>query len=123
MVAGGAASLALIVRGHPWRHRAARADLDLALAAAAMDFGLEVYFLGGALMQLAADRDSEAAMLPPGYRAWAALPDLAEVRYYAESEWLKRCEHAAIELILPVQALSADKMQAGWRRCRHALVV
>ena len=123
MIAGNTTCLALIVRGHPWHHRAARADLDLALAAAAMDFGLEVFFLGGALMQLAADRDSEAAMLPPGYRAWAALPDLAELRIFAEREWLERCERAAIPLVLPVQALSADEMRAKWRRCRHALVV
>jgi sulfur relay (sulfurtransferase) DsrF/TusC family protein len=123
MAAGNASSLALIVRGQPWHRRAARADLDLALAAAAMDYGLEVYFLGGALMQLAANRNSEAAMLPPGYRAWAALPDLAEMRLYAEREWLQRCEGAAIELILPVQALSIDEMRTGWRRCRHVLVV
>lgn len=123
MVAGKSACLALIVRGQPWHRRAARADLDLALAAAAMDYGLEVYFLGGALLQLAADRDSESALLPPGYRAWAALPELAEMRLYAEREWLKRCERAAIELILPVRAVSADEMQAGWRRCRHVLVV
>ena len=123
MGAGGVARLALIVRGQPWQHRAARADLDLALAAAAMDFGLEVYFLGGALMQLAADRDSEAALLPPGYQAWAALPELAEARFYAEPEWLDRCADAAIELILPASPLSVDQMQAGWRRCRHVLVV
>jgi sulfur relay (sulfurtransferase) DsrF/TusC family protein len=123
MAAGSVSGLALIVRGHPWQHRAARADLDLALAAAAMDFGLDVYFLGEALMQLAADRDSETALLPPGYRAWAALPELAEARFYAEREWLDRCADAAIELILPVSALSADQMQARWRRCRHVLVV
>jgi sulfur relay (sulfurtransferase) DsrF/TusC family protein len=123
MAAGGAAVLALIVRGHPWHHRAARADLDLALAAVAMDIDLEVYFLGGALMQLAAHRDSEDALLPPGYRAWAALPELAEARFYAEREWLDRCADAAIELILPVRALSAGQMRAGWRRCRHVLVV
>jgi sulfur relay (sulfurtransferase) DsrF/TusC family protein len=123
MAAGSVAGLALIVRGHPWQHRAARADLDLALAAAAMDFRLEVYFLGEALMQLAADRDSEAALLPPGYRAWAALPELADARFYGESEWLDRCASASIELTLPVRALSAEQMQAGWRRCRHALVL
>ena len=67
--------------------------------------------------------DDTAALLPPGYRAWAALPDLAEARFYAEREWLDRCADAAIELILPVSALSVDQMQAGWRRCRHVLVV
>jgi sulfur relay (sulfurtransferase) DsrF/TusC family protein len=114
---------ALIVRGHPWSQRAARADLDLALAAAAMNYSLEVYFLGTALMQLADVRDSKPAMLPAGYRAWAALPDLAEVAVFAEPEWLRCCDRAAIRLILPVQPLSAEAMQSGWRRCNHILVI
>jgi sulfur relay (sulfurtransferase) DsrF/TusC family protein len=109
--------LALIVRNPPWGRRAARSDVDPALAAAAMDFRLEVYLLGAALMQLAAERDSSNAMLPAGYRAWAALPDLAEVTFFAEREWLKRCDRAAIRLLLPVQALSAEAMQSGWRAC------
>ena len=117
------ARLALIVSSHPWSQRAARADLDLALAAAAMNFTLDVYFLGTALMQLAAVRDGEPSMLPAGYRAWAALPDLAEVAVFAEAEWLRRCDRAAIQLILPVQPLSSEAMQSGWRRCDHVLVV
>lgn len=115
--------LALIVRGRPFGRRAPRADLDLALAAAAMDFDLEVYFLGEALLQLAAERDSAAALLPPGYRAWAALPGLAAVRVFGELEWLQRCERGGIELTMPVEALSPEQMRAGWRRCRHAMVV
>jgi sulfur relay (sulfurtransferase) DsrF/TusC family protein len=115
--------LALIVRGHPWRRRAARADLDLALAAAAMDYDLEVYFLGDALLQLADKRQCEAALLPSGYRAWGALPGLADARFYAEREWLERCDRSRIRLILPVRALGADQMRAGWRSCHHALVV
>jgi sulfur relay (sulfurtransferase) DsrF/TusC family protein len=115
--------LALIVRGHPWSQRAARADLDLALAAAAMNYTLDVYFLGTALMQLAEVRDGKSAMLPAGYRAWAALPDVAEVTVFAEPEWLRRCDRAAIQLILPVQPLNAEAMQSGWRRCDHILVI
>jgi sulfur relay (sulfurtransferase) DsrF/TusC family protein len=123
MLREGPGSLALIVRGRPYRHRAARADLDMVLAAAAMDFRIEVYFLGGSVMQLVAHRDSSPALLPSGYRAWAALPDLAEVGVYAEREWLKRCEWGALPLLLPVQARSAAEMQASWRRCRHILMV
>lgn len=118
-----AASLALIVRNHPWRNRAARADLDLALAAAAMDFRIEVYFLGAALLQLAAERDSRPALLSKGYRGWAALPELAETRVYAEQEWLDRCARHSIPLILAPQGLSVDAMQGGWRHCRHLIMV
>ena len=115
--------LALIVRGLPYGHRAPRADLDLALAAAALDFQLEVYFVGPALLQLAADRDGAAAGLPPGYRAWAALPDLADVQLFAEHEWLRRCTEHGIDLLLPVAGLDEGRMRAGWRQCRTALVV
>lgn len=114
--------LALIVRSHPWRNRAARADLDIALAAAAMDFGLEVYFLGSALMQLARERNPSAAMLPAGYRAWAALPDLAEAAVYVEREWFERLDGTGIQWILPVQTLSAEAMSLRWRCCNHVLM-
>jgi sulfur relay (sulfurtransferase) DsrF/TusC family protein len=119
----GERRLALIVRGAPYGRRAPRADLDLALAAAALDFELEVYFVGEALLQLAAERDGTAAWLPPGYRAWAALPDLSEVRMYGELEWLQKCERSGIELAVPVKGLDPDQMRSGWRSCRHALVV
>ena len=115
--------LALLVRGRPYRQRAARADLDLALAAAALDFDLDLYFLGAGLLQLAARRDGAAALLPSGYRAWAALPDLTGLRAYAEREWLERCARDSIELLLPVHALDAAEMADRWRWCRHALLL
>lgn len=119
---GAERRLALIVRGRPYARRAPRADLDLALAAAALDFGLDVYFVGEAILQLAAERDGAAAGLGPGYRAWAALPDLADVRMYGERNWVERCARTGIELLVPVEGLDTGQMRAGWRRSRHALV-
>jgi sulfur relay (sulfurtransferase) DsrF/TusC family protein len=115
--------LALIVRGAPYGRRAPRADLDLALAAAALDFELEIYFIGESLLQLAAERDGTAAHLPPGYRAWAALPDLCKVRIFGERQWVRRCECAGIELAVPVEGLDSDRMRSSWRTSRRALVV
>ena len=115
--------LALIIRGHAYRRRAPRADLDFALAAAAMDFDLELYFLGNSLLQLAAERDGRAALLPGGYRAWAALPEMAAAEWYAEQQWLDRCEQSGIQLILPVRGRTAAEMRAGWQRCRHVLLL
>jgi len=114
-------SIALMVRSRPFEHRASRPDPDIALAAAALDFVLEIYFLGDAVMQLADQREVSAALLPPGYRAWAALPELADVRVYAERRWLNRCSEKGISLILPVEGLTASEMQEGWRRCRFAM--
>lgn len=120
---GRRSRLALLVRDRPYRRRAARADLDTALAAAALDLGLEIYFLGGAVLQLAAQRDPAPALLPPGYRGWSALPDLAEIHAYAERGWLRRCERDGIELVLPLEPLDAAAMAERWRVCDRALLL
>lgn len=115
--------LALLVRDRPYRRRTPRSDLDTALAAAAMDFRLEIYFLGAAVLQLAAERDTGPALLPPGYRGWSALPELADLQVYAEHGWLRRCERAGLALALPVEPLGAADMAQRWRHCRHALLL
>lgn len=120
---GRGRQLALLVRDRPYRRRAARAELDTALAAAAMDFDLELYFLGGAVLQLADGRDPSAALLPPGYRGWSALPDLTEVRAYADAGWLQRCARDGIGLVLPVQGLDPAAMAQRWRACSHAVLL
>lgn len=115
--------IGLVVRAAPYARRAPRADLDVALAAAALDFGVDVFFLGEALLQLAARRDTAAAQLPPGLRGWSALPDLGCARLFAERDWLKRCEREGIELSAPVTALPADEMRRAWARCSQVLVL
>ena len=115
--------LARIVRSRPYAHRAARADLDFALAAAAMGFELEIYFLGEALLQLTDRRNPEGAMLTPGYRAWAALPDLASTRVFAEAHWTNRVQELGIDLIMPVESLPPDRMRQSWRECPQVMVL
>ena len=115
--------LALIVARRPYEQRAARADIDLALAAAAMDFEVQVYFQGSAVLQLTAARDPGNARLPAGYRAWAALPDLAPTRFFAESQWLDFCYGAGLELFMPVKGLDRGEMRRHWRNCAHAMVI
>jgi len=114
--------LGLIIRGHPYARRAARTDLDLALAAAALDWKLDLFFIGPALLQLAADREPAGALLAGGLRGWSALPELAETRMFAERDWLKRCERDGIRLQVAVTALAADAMRAAWARCDRVLV-
>lgn len=113
----------MIVRSRPYAHRAARADLDFALAAAAMDFELEIYFVGDAVLQLADQRNSGGAMLPPGYRAWAALPDLVSTRVFAEELWTERCRERGISLLMPVEGLPAQQMSQAWRDCPRVMVL
>lgn len=119
---GGGRQLALLVRSRPYRRRAARAELDTALAAAALDFHLELYFLGSAVLQLADGRDPSAALLPPGLRGWSALPDLTEVKAFAPADWLQRCTRDGIGLVLPVEGLEPAAMAQRWRACSHAVL-
>jgi sulfur relay (sulfurtransferase) DsrF/TusC family protein len=114
--------LSLLVRNHAYRRRAARADLDTALAAAALDLDVEVYFLGRSVLQLAVDRDPAPALLPVGYRGWTALPEMADARIFADREWLQRCARDGIELALPVEALGAAEMARRWRDSDRVLL-
>jgi len=117
------AELALLVTRGPFSSRDARAELDVALAAAALDRRLELFFIGEGLLQLARERDAGPALLPPGARGWAALPELGAVRAFAPADDLRRCERLGIELVLTVEPLPATRFRDRWRRAAQALVL
>jgi sulfur relay (sulfurtransferase) DsrF/TusC family protein len=123
MPSGRTTSLALIIRRAPYRDRVARADIDIALAAAALDFQVSICFMGLSLLQLAARTNGPEAMLPKGYRAWASLPDLTATRFYAEQRWLEFCQAEGLELLTPVEALDESEMRRAWRSCDHVLAL
>jgi len=116
-------TLALLVRSHPYQRRSARAELDVALAAMVMNFHIEVYFIGSAVLQLQAERNGEPARLPAGYRAWATLPDLGEFALYAERPWLDRLVAAEVPLLMPVESMEAVEMRQRWRACDYSMVL
>ena len=115
--------IALLVHTGPGRSRESRAEVDLALASLALDAELEVYFIGDAILQLAQEKDTAAADLPAGYKAWAALPGLGEARVFAESGWVGRCERLGIGLCLSVEPIGFARMKRDWRRCDQVLVL
>lgn len=115
--------LALLVRSSPCAGRETRAEVDLALAALALDFRLEIYFFGDAVLQLAKEKTGTEALIPGGFKAWAALPELGDVMVYAESAWAARCERTGVEWLLPVEWLGRARMNNGWRRCDRVMVV
>lgn len=120
---GSVPGVALIVRSLSYRQRSARAQLDVALLAAAVECPLQLYFVGGAALQLLARRDTVRSLLPPGYRAWASLPELTEVRVFAEPEWLELLHGRGVELLLQPTAMDARAMQEDWRACGAVLVL
>jgi sulfur relay (sulfurtransferase) DsrF/TusC family protein len=123
MSSGSSSSLALIIQRAPYRDRVARADIDIALAAAALDFQIRIYFLGLSVLQVAERDIDPEAMLPKGYRAWTSLPDLADTRVFAERRWLDFCQAGGIELLMPVEALEETEMRRSWRSCKHVLAL
>jgi sulfur relay (sulfurtransferase) DsrF/TusC family protein len=123
MAATHASTLALFIQSAPYKNRVARADVDLALAAAALDFNIRVYFPGRSAMQLVAQRNASEAQLPAGYRAWAALPDLASTRVFVEREWLDFCLERRLELVMPVESLDTQGFRESWRSCDHVIVL
>jgi len=123
MPSGSSSSLALIIQRDPYRDRVARADVDIALAAAALDFKIRIYFQGLSVLQLAARNVDPEALLPKGYRAWASLPDLADTRVFAEQRWLDFCQASGFELLMPVEALDEAEMRRSWRSCNHVLAL
>ena len=116
-------SVALLVRTPPYRSREPRAELDVALAVLSLDFDLEGYFLGDALLQLARGKDGANAGLPPGYKAWAALFELGTVRLFGESRWLRRCEDLGADWLAQVEGLGAARMKTRWRACDRVVVL
>lgn len=118
-----ASSLCLLVTSAPYAGRESRAELDIAMAAAAMDFRLEVYFLDDALLQLANSAQGVAALLPPGLKGWSALPELGEVRLFAEESHLARLQDLGITPMEPVEALDESDMRIRWRSAEKVMVI
>lgn len=117
MTAQTKSRFALLVNAAPHGTRESRAELDVALAALSLDFAVDVYFNGAAVLQLARSMEAAEVLLPPGYRGWAALGDLGEARLFAETEWVHRCREQGIELIGPPRGLTVGEMACHWRAC------
>lgn len=115
--------MGLIIRAEPYRQRAARSQLDVALVAAAMDCQLELYFVGSAVLQLLLQRDATVARLPAAYRGWASLPEMTEVSTYAEPRWTDWLAARSACTALDIQAMSPGRMRREWRRCSKVLVL
>jgi len=116
-------SLGLVVRQGPYADRSARAQLDVALAAAALEVPLEIYFMGEGIWQLAARREFADALLPGGLKGWAALPDMTSVRYFAPPDYCSRLEKLGIETVVPLERLESKAMAARWRACSQVMAL
>jgi sulfur relay (sulfurtransferase) DsrF/TusC family protein len=115
------APLALIVRQAPHAQRSARAQLDFALAAAAIETPLEIYFFGDGLWQLTATREPAAAMLPSGLRGWGAIAEMTRVRFFAEPRLCERVSALGQETVVPLEPLECADMHRRWAGCMQVI--
>lgn len=113
--------LALVVRQAPYAQRSARSQLDFALAAAALELPLEVYFLGEGVWQLVTEREASAAGLPRGLKGWAAIATMTEVSFFGESDQLQLMQDNGVETLVPVEGLTGFKMANRWQSCSQVL--
>jgi sulfur relay (sulfurtransferase) DsrF/TusC family protein len=111
--------VAIVVGRPPFSVRASRSELDVALAAAALELNLELFFIGPAVWHLVEDKQPEAAGLSRGTRGWKLLPQLAPVNAWADSGWLERA--GCRKLMLPVAGLDAAAMGRRIARCDTVL--
>lgn len=111
------------MRQAPYAQRSSRAQLDVALAAAALELPLEIYFIGDGLWQLATGRDPDAAWLPPGLKGWAAISGMTRAHFFAESECRERLAEAGVEWLVPFESLDLASMAHRWRSCRQVMAL
>lgn len=116
-------TIGLVVRQRPYEQRSPRAQLDVALAGAALDQPLEVYFIGEAIAQLTGAKRPERAGLPHGLKGWAALPDLIELKCFADGEAKLLRDHGNLELSLAVEFLSDQALAERLSKCRHLIAL
>jgi sulfur relay (sulfurtransferase) DsrF/TusC family protein len=115
--------LAMVVLQPPYGERSARAQLDVALAAAVLELPLEIYFLGRGIWQLAKSRETKQALLPGGLKGWAALPGLTSVRFFAPPDALQQLGESGIETSVPVEEIDGIGMNRRWLNCSQVLAL
>lgn len=114
--------LALIVRSGAYHGRSARDQLDIALAAASLDWTLELFFIGDGVTQLLANSEPGQANLPRGQKGWGGLPHMTPIRCWIEAGSRAQLADAG-GLLLEAEELSARDMLARVQACDHAWVV
>jgi tRNA 2-thiouridine synthesizing protein C len=114
--------IGLLVRSGPYRGRSSRDQLDLALAAASLDFRLSLFFIGDGLLQLLERRDSGEAGLADALRGWRALPDFGSIDVMALDRDLAPLVAAGERLALKAKAVNGAEFAERLSACDRVLV-
>jgi sulfur relay (sulfurtransferase) DsrF/TusC family protein len=115
--------IGLLVRSGPFAGRSARDQLDIALAAATLDFDLDLFFVDEGVLLISGGDDPHGAGLPRGTKGWKSLPGLTAVRSFAAADDWERLGGAGVGWLLDVRPVSPEDMAAFLAKCRRVLVV
>ena len=115
--------IGLLIRSGPYQGRSSRDQLDIALAAASLDFEIDLFFTEEGILQLVADRETNAGHLPGGHKGWKALPGLGDVRAWAGAPVLSSLAKSGTKLLLPVEAATHSEMSARLAGCDRVMVI
>ena len=99
-----------MVRQPPYGNSLARASLDTALAAAALELPVRLLFMGNGVLQLLPDQQSDAAGVKNIGRLLASLPLYDIESVYIDAAAVTRFAIEPDDLVLPVQPLDAKAM-------------
>lgn len=112
--------VAILVRSDPYRMRAGRERLDLAMIAAALDLPVRVFFLGDGLLHLADHQAPGALPAAPFTKGWQALLELGpDVALFAEREQ----GPLALNAVLPITELDDTRLAEMLHECCMVLHV
>ncbi len=95
----------------------------MALAAAALELPLEIYFIGNGIRQLAGNHEPETAALPPGLKGWAAITDMTAARFFAEPDRVHHMENLRLKTTVRLESLDRAGMSRRWRNCSRMMAL
>ena len=114
-------TLLVIVRQPPYGSSLARASLDTAFAAAALEQPVSLLFLGDGVLQLLSDQHSEAIGVKNIGRLLASLPLYDIESVYIDAVAAARYRLGTDDLVLPVTPLDPAAMRGLINASDHVI--
>ena len=114
-------TLLVILRQPPYGTSLARASLDTALAAAALEQPVSLLFLGDGVLQLLPDQQSEAIGVKNIGRLLGSLPLYDIDKVYIDAAAADRYQLESDDLVLPVTPLDPAAMRGLINASDHVI--
>ncbi|MEJ2533872.1 MAG: sulfurtransferase complex subunit TusC [Halioglobus sp.] len=114
-------TLLVIVRQSPYGSSLARASLDTALAAAALDQPVSLLFLGDGVLQLLPDQHSEAIGVKNIGRLLGSLPLYDIESVYIDAGAAARYQLDTKDLVLPVKPVDPAAVRRLINDCDNVI--